>query len=305
MGKGSIGLPHVAGLVVGGMLFVLASLWLGIPVIPSMATVHAKVVLPDPEPIPDIKPDETGEMIYARICVACHQADGNGLPPAFPPLAGTDWATQDRETPIRIVLMGLEGPITIKGEPFNMVMAPWGAALNDVQIAKVLTFVRSSFGNKASAVTEQQVAAVRAATADRGKAWTAPELTVLRGGEAAAPVGATPPEVEALEAAAPDPAADPASVALGKKHYEGICFTCHGALGDGKGPAGMALKPSPGDFTDPAFWQTRNRAHIMKSIKLGGPAVGKSPLMAPFGGQFNDDQIGQLADYVMSFRPAE
>ena len=71
----------------------------------------------------------------------------------------------------------------------------------------------------------------------------------------------------------------------------------------GAGPAGIALQPKPANFTDPAFWQSRDRAQIIKVITQGGAAVGKSPLMAPFGGQFNEDQIAGLADYVMSFAP--
>jgi len=308
MDKGSIGLPHVAGLVVGVMFFCLASLWLGKPIIPTMSTVHAKVVLPAPEPIPAPDADETGEQIYARICVQCHQASGQGLPPAFPPVAGSSWATQDPETPVRIVLSGLGGPITVAGAEYNMVMPGQGPALDDAQIAKVLTFVRASFGNAAGAVDEALVAKVRAE--GRAEAWTAPELQALRGdaaGEAAADAGPAgdAPEGEAAADVAAEPAADPASVAAGKKNYSTVCFTCHGALGDGKGPAGMVLKPPPSNFTSAAFWETRNKASVMKAIKLGGPAVGKSPLMAPFGGQFNDEQVSQLADYVMTFKPAQ
>ena len=106
------------------------------------------------------------------------------------------------------------------------------------------------------------------------------------------------------EAAAEEaPAADPAVLAEAKKNYEGICASCHGTAGDGKGPAGMVLQPKPANFTDAEFWASRDRAHIIKAITEGGPAVGKSPLMAPFGAQFNEAQIEGLADYVMGFKP--
>lgn len=82
-----------------------------------------------------------------------------------------------------------------------------------------------------------------------------------------------------------------------------VCGPCHGAQGAGDGPAGVALKPKPAAFNTAEFWAERDRAHIVKVIKLGGAAVGKSPLMAAFGGQFTDAQIGQLADVVEGFKP--
>lgn len=327
MGKGSIGLPHVAGVLVGLLFFCLASLWLGMPIIPSMEQVHAKAVLPDPEPIVVVDAaDESGEQVYGRICGSCHQADGNGLPPAFPPLAGSDWVSGDAETPIRIVLAGLEGPITVKGAQFNMAMPAQGGALNDEQVARVVSFIRASFGNTAGAVDAAQVAAVRESLGGRG-AWTAAELTALRGGAGAAvpaegadegadeaaaepggegaEPGAEGAEPAGTETATAESVPTPESIAAGKKHYMGICFTCHGAAGDGNGPAGGALTPKPADFTDAAFWASRNRAAVEKAIKLGGPAVGKSPLMAGFGGQFSDAQIAEITDFLISLKPAD
>jgi mono/diheme cytochrome c family protein len=107
-----------------------------------------------------------GEVLYAR-CVICHMANGEGTPGAFPPLAGSEWVNGPAARPIAIVLHGLEGPITVKGATYASAMMPYGTnvPMSDAEVAAVLTYVRSSFGNSAPAVTEEEVAKVRAATA--------------------------------------------------------------------------------------------------------------------------------------------
>jgi caa(3)-type oxidase subunit IV len=81
------------------------------------------------------------------------------------------------------------------------------------------------------------------------------------------------------------------------------CATCHGEAGDGAGPAGAALTPSPADFTDPTFWATRDSDRIFDVIKNGAVAVGGSPLMIGWAFTYDDDQIQALTDYVVAFRP--
>ncbi|MEY3894926.1 MAG: hypothetical protein RLZZ214_445 [Verrucomicrobiota bacterium] len=115
-----------------------------------------------------------GKVSY-MLCGACHGQNGEGGPVA-PPLAGSEWVKGPVSNLIRIQLRGLVGPITVAGKEYNM---PGGmAALSyqtDDQIAAVLTFVRNSFGNKASAVKPEQVAALRG---EVGKPQvTAAELT--------------------------------------------------------------------------------------------------------------------------------
>jgi len=121
----------------------------------------------------------SGAAVYAT-CAACHQSTGLGLPGAFPPLAGSEWLNGKPDVPIRIVLDGLGGPIVVRGQSFAAAMQPWGAAFSDAQVAAVLTYERSSWGNHSSAVTAAQVAAVRAATAARTTPWTADELKAFR-----------------------------------------------------------------------------------------------------------------------------
>lgn len=102
-----------------------------------------------------------GKQVYLQQCLACHQVDAGGVPNMNPPLIKTKQVLGNKTALIKIVLNGLKG-VDIDGDSFNGVMAPH-PDLTDREIADVLTYVRNSFGNKASAVTAAQVKAVRAA----------------------------------------------------------------------------------------------------------------------------------------------
>jgi caa(3)-type oxidase subunit IV len=87
--------------------------------------------------------------------------------------------------------------------------------------------------------------------------------------------------------------------------FTGVCAACHGVTGDGTGVAAAALDPKPADFTLAEFWETRDRERIVTVIRDGAAAVGGSPLMIPWRLSYDEEQIEQLADYVMSLRPNE
>jgi len=110
---------------------------------------------------------------------ACHQPTGLGLPGAYPPLAGSEWAQGPDERVIRIVLDGLSGPITVKGGQFNNSMPAFGPLLRDEQIADVLTYVRSEWGNTAPAVSPDKAKEIRSAVASRSGPWSPDELLKL------------------------------------------------------------------------------------------------------------------------------
>src|SRR5262249_46629532 len=121
-----------------------------------------------------------GESVYEMACLPCHQPEGKGLPGVYPPLAGSEWVRGDSARLIRIVLHGLEGPITVAGQNFGgpgAVSMPALGALSDEQIANVLTFVRGAFGPNAAPVTRGEVEPVRSAHSARDAAWTVAELT--------------------------------------------------------------------------------------------------------------------------------
>jgi len=138
----------------------------------------------------DLQPKDPGEVLRARgqkiyntYCVACHMGDGNGNPSAFiPPLAGSDWVSpKDPSSLIRIVLNGLQGPITVNGKQWGAAaMLPWRDSLtSDEDVAGVLTYVRASWGNKAPAVNPEDVKKIREETKSKGGNWTADELLKL------------------------------------------------------------------------------------------------------------------------------
>ena len=109
----------------------------------------------------------TGHQQYLTTCSACHQPGGIGLAGVAKPLVGSPWVLGRPERLIRILLHGKEGA---------MLMPPIGAALSNEQVAAVLTYVRRSWGNSASAVDAAAVLEVRGATTGRKKPWTEEEL---------------------------------------------------------------------------------------------------------------------------------
>lgn len=109
-----------------------------------------------------------GELLFQQRCLSCHQATGEGLPGTYPPLAGSEYVNAaDPGVPARILIHGISGPITVKGTEYNNLMPPYGVGvqMSDEEVAQLLTYVRSSFGNSASAVTAADVKKARDETA--------------------------------------------------------------------------------------------------------------------------------------------
>jgi mono/diheme cytochrome c family protein len=116
-----------------------------------------------------------GQAIYEALCLNCHQAGGQGLSGVYPPLAKSEWVAGDPQTLIKLTIHGLAGPTKVLGKDYGLVpMPPMG--LDDQQLADVLTYVRSAFGNQAPAVKVEDVKAVRESTKGRTAPWTGAEL---------------------------------------------------------------------------------------------------------------------------------
>jgi mono/diheme cytochrome c family protein len=105
---------------------------------------------------------ERGKKVYADQCLACHQVDGGGVQNMNPPLSKTKWVLGDKNELIKIVLKGMNTEVEINGDVYHNVMPPHETTMNNQQIADVLTYIRNNFGNKAKAITEADVKAVRA-----------------------------------------------------------------------------------------------------------------------------------------------
>ena len=111
-----------------------------------------------------------GAALFLTTCAPCHQPTGDGLRGIFPPLAKSDYLMADKDRSIRIAIQGTAGPMTVNGVEYQGVM-PAPGPLDDQQIADVLTYVRSSWGNTGDEVAVADVKRVRAelAAADPDK----------------------------------------------------------------------------------------------------------------------------------------
>jgi mono/diheme cytochrome c family protein len=98
-----------------------------------------------------------GQKVYTTNCTSCHQANGKGTPGVFPPLAGNPAVTGDPKPVIHIVKNGLTGKVVVNGTTYNGQMPAWKGTLSNTDIANVITYIRSSWGNHAAAVTESEV----------------------------------------------------------------------------------------------------------------------------------------------------
>ena len=121
-----------------------------------------------------------GAAIFNAQCAACHQASGQGLPGVFPPLAGSEWVQMTAEVPIAIVNDGLQDAIEVNGNTYNGVMPPFGQQLSAAEIAAVLSYVRSQWGNDAGAVSAEDVEKHRGEHPGHAP-WTAQELRATFG----------------------------------------------------------------------------------------------------------------------------
>ena len=106
---------------------------------------------------------DRGKKVYKQYCAACHQVDGGGVPGLNPPLEKTTHVLGSKTKLIRIILKGMNTHEEIDGETYSNVMAPHNHLTNQ-QISDVLTYIRNSFGNKATAITPGDVKYVRERT---------------------------------------------------------------------------------------------------------------------------------------------
>lgn len=124
-----------------------------------------------------------GKPLYETACASCHALDGQGLVPIAPPLVESEWVEGSEERLIKVVLHGLEGPVTVKGKVYKapevqpvMPGIKYSKEFNDAKIAALLTYVRNAWSNEASAIKPETVSNIRKATMDREKPYTEEEL---------------------------------------------------------------------------------------------------------------------------------
>jgi nitrite reductase (NO-forming)/hydroxylamine reductase len=234
---------------------------------------------------------ERGKAVYLANCAACHQPDGKGLKGAFPPLAGSDYLLGERKQVMAAALFGLSGPITVNGEEYNGVMPSLGH-LSDADLAAALTFVWGSWGNTGSAVSVEEVAALRAelgqedrAAGQRHPGATEGELT-YQGAPSAIPAE----EARQLMSAG-GPVLSEAEFGVATQLYFERCAGCHGVLR--KGATGKALTP---DIT------TEKGTEYLKALITYGSPAG----MPNWGtsGEMTPEQIDIMARFLQQEPPA-
>jgi mono/diheme cytochrome c family protein len=160
---------------------IITALLTAIPTVMLTGTLAACGGEPAPSRDATAKAFRPGEELYQR-CAVCHMLTGEGMKPAYRSLVGSVWATGPADRAIALMLHGIRGPIRDGGVTYAMDMLPYGTgtALTDAEVADVLTYVRTSWGNHASPITREQVARVRAATAGRTAPYSAAELALMQ-----------------------------------------------------------------------------------------------------------------------------
>ena len=144
----------------------------------------------------ELTPAEKGKKIFSANCATCHQANGLGVAGQYPPLAGSEIVNGGARRPAMIVLKGLQGPLTVKGQHYgSAVMQPWEKTLNDQKIADVLTYVRQEWGNTGGPVAAEGVGALRKELAGRAESWTEPDILAVPA-DADLPGGAPRPQAQ-------------------------------------------------------------------------------------------------------------
>ena len=234
---------------------------------------------------------ERGEAVYLQNCAACHQANGEGLAGAFPPLAQSDYLLGDREQVLTAALFGLSGPITVNGVDYNGVMPSMGY-LTDQELADAITYVFASWGNSGSSVSVDEVAALRAklgqsdrAAGERHTGATEGEMRYRGTASAISPEDTR----QMLSAEGPQLTEDEYQMAT--QVYFERCAGCHGVLR--KGATGKPLTP---DVT-----KEKGTDYLKALITYGSPAG-----MPNWGssGELTEQQIDVIARFLQQEPPA-
>ncbi|HSH92843.1 MAG TPA: c-type cytochrome [Roseimicrobium sp.] len=142
---------------------------------------------PGAPPEPVIKPltvaeqklFDDGKALYEVTCGACHQPHGFGQEGLAPPLVDSEWVAGNDKRLARIVLHGLRGPITVKGQKFDLDMPAFGA-FDDAQLASLLTYIRREWEHTFNPISIETVKKVRAETGSRNDAWSEAELMKVK-----------------------------------------------------------------------------------------------------------------------------
>jgi len=220
-----------------------------------------------------------GRAVYETVCGLCHSNDGLGKPNQAPPLAGSEWVSKDVTSLARVPLAGLNGPIQVAGHEWNLAMAPMGAGLSDADLAAVLSYIRTSWGNNSGAVTADEMKAARAA------------------------ISGNAPSAEALAKMTP--------VERGRAVFQKYgCYQCHGQ--DGKGGVSNANAKTAEQVPSLIYVADGyTKAELIAFASRGerniprlNPAGPEPPHFMPkWGPIISTNELSDLADFLFSLKP--
>ncbi|MGI9257894.1 MAG: cytochrome D1 domain-containing protein [Gammaproteobacteria bacterium] len=204
--------------------------------------------------------DTNPAELYQMHCAACHQANGEGLPGAFPPLADSDYIREDPYRAMQATIVGMTGPVTVNGVEYNSIM-PAMSYLSDSELSMILTYVLNSWGNPGGSFTEDQIETYRraanilpgsgerhVATQEVEQAYEGAPLAIEGGARVLMTPGA--PDLTDVE------------FERATQLYFERCAGCHGVLR--KGATGKPLTP---DVTQPLGTE-----YLRALINFGSPA---------------------------------
>jgi nitrite reductase (NO-forming)/hydroxylamine reductase len=225
-----------------------------------------------------------GEALYTKYCSGCHQATGQGMAGAFPPLAKSDYLTKDPQKAIEVVLKGLSGKITVNGVDYNNVM-PNFSYMKDREVADVLNYVLNSWGNAGGGIAVGAVTAARTGKTEAGVHTTTDTELAYKG----APSGIDPKSAKNM-VTSDGPAMTTEEFDYAKKVFFERCAGCHGVLR--KGATGKSLTT---DIT-----REKGTDYLKTLITYGSPAG-----MPNWGtsGDMTDQQIDIMARYLQHEPP--
>ena len=113
-----------------------------------------------------VAPTVDGKQLYGAKCAACHQSSGLGVAGVFPPIAASEWVLGDEKILTNILLHGVNGEMIVKGNKYNGAMPAW-KSLSDDELAAVLTYIRSDWGNAAPPIKADTIKSQRELTKAR------------------------------------------------------------------------------------------------------------------------------------------
>ena len=160
------------GIAIAAGLFVWAAGYWFFPALKS-DTALGQQTIPAYAPAANTETSQriNGQALYINACQSCHQPSGQGLGKVFPPLDGADWVTGDAQRLALIVLQGMTGTLSVKGQTYNSFMPGFKAQFSDEELAALLSYIRSAWGNTAAAVSSDTIRQARTSVSHMGEPW--------------------------------------------------------------------------------------------------------------------------------------